>query len=836
MHARISARRATVAAALAVLVGWLVIPAGAAPGMAQLVTHAQSGAASSAVGAGLKASSSHSHGLVALSKNVLPGITRLPSTGHAPASQTLHIGVGLQLPNLKAAEAYYQSEYDATSPNYGKYLTPDEFASRFGVAPATYARVVKWLRSGGLTIDQTTPAGTWVAASGTVRQLERVFHTTIAAYDVKSVSFVANTSAPKVPAGDSILSVVGLNTLQRFSTPARPSAAPTPGTPACLPSCSYGPQDMWSMYDMPSTNLGQGQTLGVFGEGRTDDVISNLRLFEKRFKLPQIPVTVKNVGPGPFTDDSGQEEWEIDTQSSTGMAPDAYGATLYFANSLFDASVESLFTAWVKDAYGPKQMNASFGECETNPTNPVTGPLSQLPYGSELGDELEPVAEQTLLQAASEGRTLFASSGDTGSSCPAIVLPVVGAGNGVANQGVPLQEYPCASSYVVCVGGTVLWSDGNAKPQRAIERGWEFGGGGASLFRAEPAFQKHDSAVNIPCVMDYNEKPFAPGTICRGVPDVAAMSGDVSDNGYDIFFNGAEQDGAGAGTSLSSPLWMGMWTRIQAASPQGLGFANYRLYNVAESSAYANDFFDVTLGDNGLYHAAPGWDYVTGWGVPDVAHLMKTMTGRLTPVYNVLPKTPPPPGTGSCNALWLNPAHTATDIFGNSDPQLTLYMGNMALSADHKTLIVKLTTQDLSTSVPAPATGMDWYMTWSYGGKEYFAQAEMGPIPTTAPSFADGTVTKTGNTNQYTPVNTDTGKFFIGRHGTVQINVPLSHIGNPSVNSVLSAPAGITFTELGIPPNPTGQSVASLQQVDTGGPTHNYTVGTTTGTTGCTLP
>ena len=41
--------------------------------------------------------------------------------------------------------------------------------------------------------------------------------------------------------------------------------------------------------------------------------------------------------------------------------------------------------------------------------------------------------------------------------------------------------------------------------------------------------------------------------------------------------NGTDQQGAG--TSLSSPLWLGMWTRIQAAAAKkGLGFANRSLY------------------------------------------------------------------------------------------------------------------------------------------------------------------------------------------------------------------------------------------------------------------
>lgn len=798
-----------------------------------------------------------------LAADVLPGLDRVASAGPAPAGQVLQIGVGLALPDPSGVAAYQAAEYDPASPSFHRFLTPAQFASRFGVAPATRDAVASWLRAGGLNVEPTSGAGDWVQATGTVAQLDHLFATRIDRYRVKGVSFVANTLAPSVPAGDSIISVVGLNTLQRFSTPRAPSkvgASSPPSVPGCLPaSCYYNPSDMWSMYDMPSSDMGQGQTMAVFGEGQTADVISNLRVFEAANKLPQVPVTVNHVGPGPFTDDSGQLEWDLDTQASTGMAPDVYGLDLYFANSLYDASVESLFTAWVNDANGPRQANASFGECETNPTNPVTGPLAQLPYGSELGDDLEPVAEQTLQQAVVEGRTLFASAGDTGSSCPAVVLPVVGAGNGVANQAVPFDNYPCASDYAVCVGGTVLYSDGATPPKRAMETAWTFTGGGAALFQAEPAFQKGDPAVNIPCVVDQNAHPFPPGTICRGAPDVAAMSGDVATNGYNIIANGSPT--VEGGTSLSSPLWVGMWTRIQAAAPAvatttttapahgrspkktvttttysypGLGFADYPIYRVGEGSAYSRDFFDVTIGDNGYYHAAPGWDYVSGWGVPDVANLMKTLDGTEIPANDVMP--PPPTTTGSsCNALWSNGAHTATDVFGNSDPQLTLLQGDMAPSSDGKSLVVKITVEDLSATVPTGASGEDWYMTWNYGGKTYFAQAQLSALPTSAPVYSDGTVAAVGSSHQYQAAHTDTGQFVTGHDGAVVIDVPLADVGAPPTGAVLGQPTGLSYVEVGVPSNPTGLSVASLQQVDSGGPTHNYTVGTVTGTSGCNL-
>ena len=783
--------------------------------------------------------------------DVLPGITGnvpgdLTPVGPAPANQTLTIGVGLMLPNLTAVRDYYHAEYTVGSSVYHKFLTSSEFASKFGVNPSTYSRVLAWLKGGGMKVTQTSAARDWVEATGSVAQVESLVKVQIDRYRTKGVSFLANTTAPTVPGGDSIYNVVGLNTLQHF-TPAplgppagasKPSVPkPAQGTTTCATtlSCFYNPADLWSMYQMPPQNMGQGQQIGIFGEGQSANVIADLRVFESNNKLPQVPVTVIHVGPGPFTDNSGQIEWNLDTQASTGMAPDAYGVKLYFANSLTDASVESMFQAWVSDPTAPLQANASFGECETSPGNAVFGsPLTNPnePAGQGLGNNLEPVAEQTLLQAASQGQTLFSSAGDTGGSCPIAILPVVGAGNGVTNQGVPLQNYPAASRYAVGVGGTVLYSNGLTPPAEArfLEKSWTYTGGGPAPFISEPFYQKADANVNIPCTMNDMGTPYPAGTICRGVPDVAAMSGNIYANGYNIVVGGAPT--IEGGTSLSSPLWVGMWTRVQAAAPTGgLGFANPTIYKVGESSNYGKDFFDVTLGCNGQHCAGPGWDYTSGWGVMNVTPFMQTVDGTLTPTNNVLPPTPSG-GSGpqlACGDLWQNPTHTATGgPQSNPEPQLTLDAGTMGLNqaGSAPVLEVTLQVQNLSTHVPTGATGEDWYATWTYGNKEYFAYAHLSVTPTSTPTYGDGTATKTGTTTNYAPVNTDTGSFNQGPNGTIVIDVPLTNVGSPPLGAVLLHPAAVTFTEEGTPSTSQGGSgVASLQQVDTGGPDLNYTVG-----------
>jgi subtilase family serine protease len=357
----------------------------------------------------------------------------------------------------------------------------------------------------------------------------------------------------------------------------------------------------------------------VFGAGATDGTIADLRSFETEFHLPTTPVAVQHVGPGPFTDTSGAVEWDIDTQAASGMAPDLAGLTLYFGTDLADATVADLFSTWANDPNGPAQANASFGECERTVLDPL------VPQGTgviALGNNLQPVADQILRQAAMEGRTLFSATGDTGSSCPVVVLPVIGAGNGVLNQVVPLTNYPASSPYAVAVGGTVLYTNGTTPDARFAEYAWTFTGGGDTLLIDVPAYQAATPGASLPCVATPDGQLTNLGHPCRGIPDVAAQSGDVLTNGYAIVSAG--QDSQGGGTSLSSPLWAGMWARVnQSVGGSGYGFANETLYRLGNDAARrARDFFDVTVGSNGLYTARPGWDYVSGFGTPDVANII----------------------------------------------------------------------------------------------------------------------------------------------------------------------------------------------------------------------
>jgi pseudomonalisin len=555
--------------------------------------------------------------------NLLPGLSHALKLGAASPATHMSLVVGLARPNPAGEDQYLAAEHNPSSPLYGKYLTPATFAAKFGVPASTRSAATSWLSSQGLKIDSVSAAGDVVAVSGTAAQVQSTFKTTISRFQTGAKTFLANTGYPAVPSGLPVTSIVGLNTLQGFSTPSKPVTSQD----TCLGSTCVGlttPKDLWSVYSQPDAYTGSGQQLAVLGEGKTDDVISDLRDFETANKLPQIPVSVVHpAGDTDFSDDSGRVEWNIDTQASSGMAPNASNLKLYFGSDLGDADVLKIFQQWTDDPNGPMQANASFGECETNPTNPITGGALMtlpLPIGEGLGNNLQPLSESVLKKAAMEGKTLFSSTGDTGSSCPVVYGPVIGAGNGILNQGLPLTNYPASSPYAVAVGGTVLYTNGAGK--RTAEYAWTFGGGGSSLLIGLPDYQKGVSNNLVPCLQP------TPGTACRAIPDVAALSGDVATNGYATYSAGAVT--SGGGTSLSSPLWMGMWARIQGAKGgSGNGFANFSLYRSGLNAASeARDYDDVTLGINGLYAAGTGWDYTTGWGTPKVSGLICDIAGK----------------------------------------------------------------------------------------------------------------------------------------------------------------------------------------------------------------
>jgi hypothetical protein len=387
----------------------------------------------------------------------------------------------------------------------------------------------------------------------------------------------------------------------------------------------------------------------------------------------------------------------------------------------------------------------------------------------------------------------------------------------------------------------VLYTDGAKAPQRKTEYGWTYGGGGSSLIFPKPSYQDGISAINGVCAYSPGGGTANAGKPCRGLPDISAMSGDVVSNGYGIVAGG-ETAYPGGGTSLSSPLSMGMWTRIQAAAAgtqscgaksarfPGLGFANPSLYKAFKGKNGSRDFFDVGGSSHSMpsdavpYPSVPGWDYQSGMGVMNVAALAQDLTHRkaLRPAYDVLPQQPKLGKTkraSTCAPLFTDP--TGDDAFigdpsgTGGNPQLDIVAGNITYLKSKKALRTVLVIKDLSTA-PAKAAGggNEYYFLWNYKGKQYFTDAEVDATGNV--TYHDGTVKGT----TYSTANDDTGQFVKGNDGRVVVDVPLAHIGAPKMGTVLTAPAAQTRVLVG-----TAQTGGLIEEADATSPGFSYTVG-----------
>jgi pseudomonalisin len=740
-----------------------------------------------------------------LTADVVPALGSYTDLGPVPVGKQMQVVVPLQHDD-QAIAAYEASLNNPSSPSYQQWLTPDQFQAKFDAPAANVDAVRNFVTRDGLQLYNTQGLGDLTLASGTAAQVEQTFGVAIHNFVTSDgTNFYANLNAPLVPSGVGVVGVLGLQNLLQMNNP---KAKPGPGNPdpqgQCVPAANactglLGPTDLWSVYNQPSTDLGNGQSIGIIGEGQTADVISALRRFEQTRNLPVVPVQVYWTDPAPKTDDSGRIEWELDTQASTGMAPDVSQLRLYFGSDLSVGGLATSLQTWASDPNGPNQVNASIGLCEDNPA--VDGLLGPAQEASSFA----------LAQAATEGRAFFAATGDTGAGCAVGATAV----NGVTYGPVPDGAYPASDPNATGVGGTVLYTNGAAtNPIRVDEHAWDHGGGTKSSFIAQPAYQNGITPLKANlCISQPDGQPYAPGTLCRGTADVAALSGDATvivdgvggleADGYDMTdydpsSNTYADHFAEGGTSLSSPLWAGMWARVNAAHQNAqhqnvpLGNANDVLYRIAASPAGSTAFFDVTEGANPL-PATPGWDFPTGLGTPNLGNIIKAADdGNTKALSKAMPRgSDPTPiqATGpsyGCPATFNDPDGDASSLPGSA-PQLDILHGDVALSSDGNDVRAALTVENLSTTVPAGWLNEDWIVYWTQPddgvppptgdvSDAYAVEATVDVLGNI--TYTDGTIAfDSSGGYSYSPVNTVTGTFTPGTNGRVEIDAPLSDVG-----------------------------------------------------------
>jgi len=537
--------------------------------------------------------------------------TKVPSDygatlmGATPSSQVLNVVLALKPRDGAAQTAALKAMYTPDSASFHQFLTPAQYAAEFAPTAATVSAVTGYLQSNGFKNVSVLSNRMTVTASATVASVVGAFRTRIDTFRAGSRDFFANTTPALVPSSLSgaVLAVLGLNDIP-LPTPHPILAKTAAGSPDI--EGGVPPGDFRNTYDAAGTPTGSATSIALFTEGNLTHVYTDLRLAEAKNHLPPVAVSQIDVGPQ-SSDVSGQDEFDLDTQSSTAMATTVKHLYLYDVGSLVDAQIDLAFATFVAQDKAPA-MSASIGGCDLNPY--LDGSMVS--------------TDQVLQEGAMQGQTLFASSGDNGDGCAYL------AATGVPSS-FPGTNWPASGEFTTAVGGTSLVSDSSGN--RIEEIGWLGGGGGISEVE-NPGWWTQASDPGF-------SAEYATGG--RAVPDVALDADPNVATPALIYVNGAVE-GVG-GTSLSSPLMLGSWARLESAHANRLGLASIDLYAIYDKvnpgttvpgspipiiiptadPAPVPGFTDITIGTNGLYVCTPGYDEVTGLGAPDIAVLSKVI-------------------------------------------------------------------------------------------------------------------------------------------------------------------------------------------------------------------
>ena len=560
---------------------------------------------------------------VALSGRVHPGATPAADRGAVEDSFAMP---GLMLvfkPSSTQQAALAQllaRQQDPFSPDYRQWLTPEQYADRFGLSPADLQTVRNWVESQGFTVADTARSRTWISFSGTAGQVRAAFGTSIHHYFADGQLHYANAADPALPAALAgvVASIRGLNDFRlkpRLRQPASGYDAGG-GVHYIAPGDLYTIYDINPLYSSTPTIDGTGQKLAIMGQ--TTINTSDIADFRSKFGLPTINLTqILAARPSPGLSTSDLPEADLDIEWSGSVARNAQIVYVYSSDVVTSAQYA------VDNAVAPV-MSMSYGFCEPSD-------LADLPTFQSLAQ-----------QANAEGMTWVNAAGDDGAAdcevtgtdpaqtglavdVPAVVPEVTGMGGTMFNEGSGNYWGATNGAY----GGSALsyipemvWNESS------VTYGLAAGGGGRSTYFPQPSWQTG---------------PGVPSDGFRHVPDLAFNA--ASQHDYYYLYSGGP--GGVGGTSVAAPIMAGVLTLLNqyltsrgALSQPGLANINPTLYRLAQNSPTV--FHDTTAGNNMVpcvvgspdcstgsmgYSAGAGYDMASGLGSLDVAKFVTSWTG-----------------------------------------------------------------------------------------------------------------------------------------------------------------------------------------------------------------
>ncbi|MGH9690695.1 MAG: S53 family peptidase, partial [Candidatus Acidiferrales bacterium] len=440
--------------------------------------------------------------LAVLQGNVHPLARAQFDRGAAPASLAMdHMLLVLKRsPQQEAAlEALLAQQQDRSSPNYHKWLTPEQFGQQFGPSDQDLQKIRTWLESHGFQVNEVSKGRTTIDFSGNAGQVQQAFHAAIHRYVLPDgTQHWANASNPEIPAALAPV-VAGVNSLNDFPkkpmshtvgvfqrskatgkiTRVKPQFTyaggcndnPNGNPPVTNTKCfAVGPADFAKIYNVPANVTGAGQTIAIVSD--SDINLPDVTAFRNIFGLPAFTAGQYHeieTGTDPGVPPNGDEsEAVLDVEWAGAVAP---GANIDLVvsqttNNTFGGDTSALYVVNGSISPLPPILSYSYGECELF-----------------LGTSGNAFYQNLWSQAAGEGITVLVSTGDSGSAgCDAynstntnLVQPAI---DGLAVNGI------ASTPFNIAVGGTdfndfnspsqtnIYWNSTNALPSQASVKGY----------------------------------------------------------------------------------------------------------------------------------------------------------------------------------------------------------------------------------------------------------------------------------------------------------------------------------------------------------------------------
>ncbi len=364
-------------------------------------------------------------------------------------------------------EQFIGRQYDPQSPDFHRWLTPQQFGAQFGPSSEDIRKVTQWLTQHGFRVNSVPAGGLFVDFSGTAGQVAQAFHTEIHRYRVLGQDHYANAGDPYIPAAlapvvsgfralndfhphpmAGRLGVAHLNrTTGKWSRSAAESGhltSPANGLYITGPqdyARIYGVDKVWQEpVDASSVAppiVGTGQTIAVVGETNLES--ADIQSFRDSFGItalgPNGSVQMENppasVCAAPDPSDNEPEGY-LDAEWSGAMAPDATVDYVACGRQGVTSGADLAAAYVIQDPSHVQRisvLSTSYGDCEAQPQS-----------------EANQFYVALWQQAAVEGITVVVASGDTGGDG----CQYVGA---YATDGLSLVN-EASTPYNIAAGGT----------------------------------------------------------------------------------------------------------------------------------------------------------------------------------------------------------------------------------------------------------------------------------------------------------------------------------------------------------------------------------------------